>query len=170
MWLPLDCKLSQCREQRRRIGSTSEVPPPSIGLSGERCRSGSKRDGASNWTLVQAASSVLGHSCETYRSPLDWCAHSINVDWWWAGDAALADAFHDTFDRFDHYTQLVRPNCTLDRTWLHPLKCPRRLKCSHHFSAMLAHMQFHEQFCEYPLRPPPSPSTFPFPTSLPPAV
>ena len=27
------------------------------------------------------------------------CGNSVNIDWWWAGDTALADAFGETFEQ-----------------------------------------------------------------------
>ena len=29
----------------------------------------------------------------------------MNTDWWWAGDAELADGFGETFDKFAAYSK-----------------------------------------------------------------
>mmetsp|Transcript_51010 Transcript_51010/g.163833 ORF Transcript_51010/g.163833 Transcript_51010/m.163833 type:complete len:310 (+) Transcript_51010:899-1828(+) len=39
---------------------------------------------------------------------MSFCANSVNVDWWWIGDAALADGFHETYDDFARYSRLIR--------------------------------------------------------------
>ena len=70
----------------------------------------SKKPTSSNWTLLQHKNSVLGVNCATTRKETqrNFCSNSVNIDWWWAGDAALADNFGQTFDSFAHYSTLIR--------------------------------------------------------------
>ena len=116
LWLPFDCEKghrapSSCRDDGARAAelytnpldvATSAAPIP-------KCVDG-LRDEA--WRL-HAKSSVLGVHCNARdQRSRDFCANSVNIDWWWVGDAALADGFGDTFDRFSHYSRLALPGAS----------------------------------------------------------
>lgn len=82
LWLPFDCQTSHGRSA----------------VEGQ-------------WDRLNAARTVLGVKC--YAGDEDsraytFCDSSVNIDWWWAGDVALADGFSQTFDNFAHYSRLVR--------------------------------------------------------------
>lgn len=95
LWLPFDCRISSCRS-----GGEASLPP-----SPNQC---DNKDRSSNWTLVSTRKDVLSLKC--YKSDFHrlFCGNSVNIDWWWAGDVALADSFHQTFDKFTEYSQLIR--------------------------------------------------------------
>ena len=106
LWLPFDCQRASCRDQTARAAdlySEGQAPPRAA------CAE-SKKPTSSNWTLLQHKNSVLGVNCATTRKETqrNFCSNSVNIDWWWAGDAALADNFGQTFDSFAHYSTLIR--------------------------------------------------------------
>ncbi|KAL1524767.1 hypothetical protein AB1Y20_019650 [Prymnesium parvum] len=93
LWLPFDCKLFPC---------AAHAPHPPHAAS---CEAKAR---ASNWTLLAAKREVLSLRCDKSDFHRDFCGHSVNVDWWWAGDEALADDFHQTFDQFAEYSRLIK--------------------------------------------------------------
>ena len=107
LWLPFDCqKARQCGQK----GIGHAHPGSSAAAAAhqrERCEDSSTGD----WFALSAPRSVLGVKC--YGSSVDsraltFCGNSVNIDWWWAGDVALADSFGETSDRFADYSRLVR--------------------------------------------------------------
>ena len=108
LWLPFDCHRAACRDSAARASDLyAEQPepkrPPAASCS-ER-----KNAPPSNWTMLLAPRSVLGVNCD--RPPpakTHFCGNSVNIDWWWAGDTALADGFGSTFDNFGEFSRLVK--------------------------------------------------------------
>ena len=96
LWLPLDCTRRACQMRSAAGGD-------------QRCDVTRHRHstGSSNWTLVTAPTQVLGRSCAG-AAGYAWCEHSINTDFWWIADSAVADAFPQTYDRFGAYTLQIK--------------------------------------------------------------
>ena len=46
-----------------------------------------------------APTARCGCGCRLTARAQAFCGNSVNIDWWWAGDAALADGFGETFDK-----------------------------------------------------------------------
>ena len=109
LWLPFDCQRASCRDQAARAADLySEGQPPPRAACGD-----SKKASSSNWTLLAHKTNVLGVNCASTRQSVasrarNFCSNSVNIDWWWAGDASLADGFGQTFDSFAHYSTLIR--------------------------------------------------------------
>jgi len=88
------------------------------------CEESAYRGSNRNQVVLQRKRSVLGTDCDQYSAlgeggsaaasagpalrQMSFCANSVNVDWWWIGDAALADGFHETYDDFARYSRLIR--------------------------------------------------------------
>ena len=112
LWLPFDCQRASCHDDASRASelySASVVPRTS---QPERCTSNSGGQFTER-TTIYPKKSVLGVRCnpsaDASSRPALFCANSVNIDWWWAGDSSLADGFQATFDQFDHYSRLVSP-------------------------------------------------------------
>jgi len=88
------------------------------------CEESAYKGSNRNQVVLQRKRSVLGTDCDQYSAlgeggsaaasagpalrQMSFCANSVNVDWWWIGDAALADGFHETYDDFARYSRLIR--------------------------------------------------------------
>ena len=124
LWLPFDCQRASCRDRTARAadiyaegsggggataaavdGSNALRPPPRESCSEKK---GSKSP-STNWTLIKPPTTVLGVHCDRVAGRAStFCGNSVNVDWWWAGDTALANSFGETFDSFGAYSKLIR--------------------------------------------------------------
>ena len=107
LWLPFDCQRAACRDRAARASDLYAERPPVR----EACVDGKRgASSSSNWTLLQHKTNVLGVNCAASRGPRAgaFCGNSVNIDWWWAGDAALADGFSETYDQFGHYSKLIK--------------------------------------------------------------
>ena len=111
LWLPFDCHRASCRDSAARAADLYAEAPAALSPRPSR-ESCSERKNAppSNWTLVHAPRNVLGVNCApggTARAQA-FCGNSVNIDWWWAGDVALADGFGSTYDKFGDYSRLIK--------------------------------------------------------------
>ena len=117
LWLPFDCHRAACRDGAARASDLyAEPPPPQQQQPADAARrppasscTDRKNAQPSNWTMLLAPRSVLGVNCDRPPpSKQHFCGNSVNIDWWWAGDAKLADGFGQTFDSFGEYSRLVK--------------------------------------------------------------
>ena len=90
LWLPFAC--DKC------------LPDPQ-----QQCHSRRKAWGRDATGTLRAPTQFLARSCWAtgHKSFGPHCQYTVPVDWWWAGDAALADSFAATFDAFECFSRLV---------------------------------------------------------------
>ena len=87
LWLAFDCKMTAC---------AAAAAPGSAPRGKRECGKAPRGAPPSNLTLVHAPRTVLSVDC---KSRPEWCDHSVNIDWWFAAAAPIADRFVETFDR-----------------------------------------------------------------------
>jgi hypothetical protein len=115
LWLPFDCHRARCRDPGSRAADLYAETPAGDTSAGKRPRldcSDKKSMASSNWTMFHAPRTVLGVNCQHSGAREDrdkaFCSNTVNIDWWWAGDTALADTFGSTFDSFGDYSRKVK--------------------------------------------------------------
>ena len=111
LWLPFDCRTAACPDRGARAADLYAAAPGVAQPPLRESCTEKKGHEPSAWSLVHAPRSVLSVPCTGPRAGAKggtFCMNSVNIDWWWAGDVALADGFAETFDRFEHYSRLIR--------------------------------------------------------------
>ena len=125
LWLPFDCARAACRDRMARVADIYAEHTPLR----ESC-SAKMEEKASNWSVLSYKTNVLGVNCagggKSARTTA-FCGNSVNIDWWWAGDTALADGFGDTFDNFARYSKLIRETLGFHNSAPHHCARSRRL-------------------------------------------
>jgi len=125
LWLPFACELCSGPDAQQKA-----------------CRSRKKAfqkawDRTDGTGTLQAPSQFLARSCVArgHQSFGPHCQYTVPVDWWWAGDATLADSFAATFDLFECFSRLILdlmgwPNAAPHFYWglyfFHTLQLARR--------------------------------------------
>lgn len=110
LWMPFNCLIKDCHVSRSSKNSEKDITKTDCGK---------KNNQPSNWSMVVEHETQFGRSC--HQNPY-FCANTVNVDLWWAGDAALANDFGRTFDEFEAYSKKIQyvlrfPNSTPHHFW-----------------------------------------------------
>lgn len=120
LWMPFSCKVERCHVPNARADEMrSSVKTSTRLIETDRAHCGNKVSQTSKWTMVSDHKTQFGRDC--HRDPY-FCANTVNVDLWWAGDAALANDFEKTFDEHEAYSRKIRdvlrfPNSTPHHFW-----------------------------------------------------
>ena len=126
LWLPFACELCSGPDERQKVCHWR--------------RKAFKKAWDRNGTgTLLAPSQFLARACSVQvrgqQSFGPHCEYTVPVDWWWAGDAALADSFAATFDLLGCYSRLIVdlmnwPNAAPHSYWglhfFHSLQLARR--------------------------------------------
>ena len=101
LWLPYDCETREAAPAPRpRASRARHAPQPSSNGS---------------FAILEPRSEVLGRRCGAHEerrrrvnATLDWCANSVNIDWFFVADAEVATGFTETSTQFAKYAALIK--------------------------------------------------------------